>query len=619
MVVVRLNKAVFALLALGLVLGVSYAAIVGTSTIQAPAVILTSNQGSLTTINLTVTTGSGNVSVVGPSEVANSTIDSAKTAASYAASYLRLNFSNYNFIYDIQDNGNVSGPSAGAAMTLLAISALSHRPLPTDFTVTGTIQSDGTVGEVGGVYDKVSAAASDGLSYALVPYAQNGTFESELYLLVQSTFGLPLIEVSNISQAESYVTGQASIAGRAVKPSMFVDLHASGAPNATLACQNGCNTSAFGTLVNFTFNATQAQISRLQSYGNFANVSSQLSATLSQSETAADKGYLYAAADQAFLDYINTVFFNNYATSRNQAQNLLNSTFDLCSSVNQTQLTTANYEFVLGADLRQRWGNYTVLQNLATYNQSNVETDQELQSLYNAAESAGWCNAAQEMYNLSSDIGGNPVYFSQNLSSLALSRITAANKGLGSTPIQDRGIYVGTAQQAFNSGDYAVAIMDADYQRAFSAPIPQLSLSQLNSATSAIASNSTYGLWSTQFANQALFYIYLSQNSQNQQQAMGYAQQAYQVALLANYLSNDTAAIAQNMVQGQLSTTVPSGAATGQAGLQNVALGQILGLVYAMFVLLVVVLVVSVVTLAVLIYHIFGHRHGERPSGRRRR
>ena len=56
------------------------------------------------------------------------------------------------FHYQIDDNfANVSGPSAGTAMTLLALSPLSHKKLLDNFTVTGVINYNGTIGEIGGV------------------------------------------------------------------------------------------------------------------------------------------------------------------------------------------------------------------------------------------------------------------------------------------------------------------------------------------------------------------------------------------------------------------------------------------------------------------------------------
>ena len=109
--------------------GCASAYTVGTASISSVAVIPNST-GSLVTINLTVSSGIGNVTVSGPATVGSDTLQSAQTAAQYAANYLGLDFKSYNFAYTIEDlNTDVSGPSGGAALTLLAISALSNRKL----------------------------------------------------------------------------------------------------------------------------------------------------------------------------------------------------------------------------------------------------------------------------------------------------------------------------------------------------------------------------------------------------------------------------------------------------------------------------------------------------------
>lgn len=57
--------------------------------------------------------------------------------------------------------GGVDGPSAGAVMCLGIMTALDGREFPDDFAMTGTILPDGTVGLVGGVAEKLKAAAKE--------------------------------------------------------------------------------------------------------------------------------------------------------------------------------------------------------------------------------------------------------------------------------------------------------------------------------------------------------------------------------------------------------------------------------------------------------------------------
>ena len=92
-------------------------------------------------------------------------------------------------------------------MTLLTLSGIEQKPLFGNFTVTGTINPDGSVGTIGGVYDKIQAAKSVGSEFILVPYVNNTTSEYLLYYLSQQTYSTPVIEVKNITQAIPYAFG----------------------------------------------------------------------------------------------------------------------------------------------------------------------------------------------------------------------------------------------------------------------------------------------------------------------------------------------------------------------------------------------------------------------------
>jgi PDZ domain-containing protein len=78
----------------------------------------------------------------------------------------------YDFPVDVAiDTGDVGGPSAGLAFTLAIIDDLTAGELTggSDIAVTGTIRSDGTVGEVGGTGQKAAAVRDQGIELFLVP------------------------------------------------------------------------------------------------------------------------------------------------------------------------------------------------------------------------------------------------------------------------------------------------------------------------------------------------------------------------------------------------------------------------------------------------------------------
>lgn len=523
---------------------------IGTASIHAPAVILENNSGILTVISLTVTKGTGIVTISGPSEVGSSTLESAQTAAVAAANYLGINYKNYNFEYVINDSANVSGPSAGTAMALLAISALSHRQMLQNFTVTGTISPNDTIGEIGGVYDKISAASKDGMNFALVPKVPQSSFENELYYLTQETFNIPFVQVSNLSDATKFVFNYSSarVFSNKTAYTPYTNYHVNEIPNATIECSNGCNILNFMNLVSFTFNITENEIHAVGSSSNFTNLAAKLNSQLNESKALASKGYLYLGADLSFIDYINAFYFANHNTTKSGALKTINNISNYCNAITPPSLTNANYNYILGGELRQGWGIYTITNVLNSYNATAVDTDGVLDNIYAAGEANAWCSAAQQMYNIAGKTGGTNVYSTPAIEVLANSSIKrASNYG---------GMYLSSAESAYNSGNYPVAIIDADYAYALGSS-PNMNTSALLSDAVVLAKNSTYGVWATQFSNEAMFYVKEAGLSNiNATQQRSYAVSAYSTALLAHLINIDTSEIYSNF------TAVPSTAVT---------------------------------------------------------
>lgn len=94
------------------------------------------------------------------------------------------------------DSGNVGGNSAGLAFTLAIIDELTDGSLTGNnrVAVTGTIELDDSVGEVGGISQKVVAAKRAGAKYFLVPRS----LEAEAK---ENAGDLTVIPVSNLKEA----------------------------------------------------------------------------------------------------------------------------------------------------------------------------------------------------------------------------------------------------------------------------------------------------------------------------------------------------------------------------------------------------------------------------------
>ncbi|HEX6311195.1 MAG TPA: PDZ domain-containing protein [Acidimicrobiia bacterium] len=103
----------------------------------------------------------------------------------------------YHFPVDVTiDTGDVGGPSAGLAFTLTILEELSPGGLTGDqeVAVTGTIEDDGAVGEVGGVEQKAAAARRAGARLFLVP-------EPEAAEARRYADGMKVVAVNDLDEA----------------------------------------------------------------------------------------------------------------------------------------------------------------------------------------------------------------------------------------------------------------------------------------------------------------------------------------------------------------------------------------------------------------------------------
>lgn len=163
---------------------------------------------------------------------------SARTAVRVAQAMTKADLSDKDIIFSIKSKGNstssdlqaVDGPSAGAAMTVLLAAELQSAlsvpevVLSENVLITGTINADGTVGQVGGIPEKAQAAGRYGAQMFLVPAGQafyneqtcesrqEGPFvyqtcrsqQRPLSEFTEENYGMTVIEVRDIEEALDY-------------------------------------------------------------------------------------------------------------------------------------------------------------------------------------------------------------------------------------------------------------------------------------------------------------------------------------------------------------------------------------------------------------------------------
>ncbi|AKB27385.1 putative ATP-dependent protease [Methanosarcina siciliae T4/M] len=193
----------------------------GFATLQAPAVFqnveleksgpfvreVVSEEGTLLNISTETRSGKGRVLVQTTPLMGVVFQDAANTAVFVAQQETGVSLSGSDVIFSIasdQEIPGVDGSSAGALMTLLTISAINGTELNDSITLTGTIDDEGNVGKIGGVFEKATAAEAGGKTLFLLPRENS---ELVTYKLVSRKIGgIDVVQrVPETVDAEEYI------------------------------------------------------------------------------------------------------------------------------------------------------------------------------------------------------------------------------------------------------------------------------------------------------------------------------------------------------------------------------------------------------------------------------
>ncbi len=125
----------------------------------------------------------------------------------------------YSFDYFIRVESNstiVGGPSASGAMAVAIMAALRGKTIPSNFSMTGMVDPDATLGPVGGVPEKLLAAADAGVKVFVIPAGQGVALDLNTGQYVNVTKlgvekGVKVIEAATILDAYVAATGDKGI------------------------------------------------------------------------------------------------------------------------------------------------------------------------------------------------------------------------------------------------------------------------------------------------------------------------------------------------------------------------------------------------------------------------
>lgn len=203
------------------------AGIEGYASLQAPAVFqsidtersgpfnreVASEEGALLNISVETRAGKGRVLVQTTPLMGVIFQDAANTAVFVAQQKTGVSLSGSDVIFSItadEEIPGVDGSSAGALMTLLTIAAINGTELNNSITLTGTIDNEGNVGAIGGVFEKAEASEAGGKTLFLLPRENS---ELVIYNLQERKIGgITIVErVPEVVDAEEYIEEEIGI------------------------------------------------------------------------------------------------------------------------------------------------------------------------------------------------------------------------------------------------------------------------------------------------------------------------------------------------------------------------------------------------------------------------
>jgi hypothetical protein len=99
------------------------------------------------------------------------------------------------------------GPSASAALAVALTTAVRHTKMLPNVALTGVIERDGRITDVGGIPEKIQGAAAAGITTVLIPKGQSRTRDWDVRPLSES-LRIVVLEVGTLSEAYEKMTGQ---------------------------------------------------------------------------------------------------------------------------------------------------------------------------------------------------------------------------------------------------------------------------------------------------------------------------------------------------------------------------------------------------------------------------
>ncbi|VVB75982.1 Archaeal Lon protease [uncultured archaeon] len=413
-----------------------------------------------------------------------------------------------DFIFDIRANASeVDGPSAGAAMALLSYSMFSEKPLQPGVAVTGTINTDGSIGMVGGVGPKAQAAAKAGIKLFMIPTGEaitevdkdgNGFLDTvNLLEFGPKELGMKVVEVSTLDAAISYAYSNVEEIKIDTNTTSTIFIPKSITYNHTLEPMKKISQNYIDNAKSVITEATTELEKSTMPDDLRANLNQRLAATKRSVEMAQrflDQNYLYSSANYAFTSRVTagtvreiaenpSLLSNDSTILASKVSSLRN---DINSFKEQMNFIPLNgFEWIIGAQQRVAYAEIALdkidtsmtaivdAPGATPADQKTAEQELLYDRVYEYASADAWVGVSKDfLKEAQKDTSKYSIFYTDKFTKDVFAKITSTENLIKDSNVSQESIDEATrrlnaAKKSFDDNFLLAAIYDSYFADAF--------------------------------------------------------------------------------------------------------------------------------------------------------
>ncbi len=409
-----------------------------------PAVV--GNSGKLVNVTMELIPGNGEVYINVYPRTGLTTQDSIEHAITYARGLAKNNGCDILLSFGGKSTNYIEGPSAGTALTVMSYALFQNKSLRNDTIITGTIEQSGTIGPVGGLYEKAKGAASVGAKYFITPV--ENFYESLLLKNIEDKYDIKILQVYNVKDVIDFMIDNKTIEQNAISTKKR--------PIPELPLRDYKKLESFVVVAQNIIALEDDAKKQIVNSEDTSVIVDFFSNEIVREKSILNQGYVFTAANEAFLNYIDIstliVITNANADLQKKKQEITS----CLNSIDRSDMTDKNFEWVIGADLRKAWAQ----ERLDSITIDDKMLAEDKYATYNDMMYAdAWCHVSKEL-NQNAPSEGNQINESI-WRDLAQKKINEAN-ATGTTN-DDTADKLKSAQISYANNHYGAAIYDAEY------------------------------------------------------------------------------------------------------------------------------------------------------------